>query len=379
MVLSAKTVVPRLAVTIGLLVGHFYSVAFAFEGDLILPIQGKSNVVFEMRNEQEDIDPSEVFQVFVGKRDVCCEGKSAIAGRYTMDNRTVTFDPAFDFIEGQNYTVKISDQKSATNRNALLFNEFTIKRTSDHVSPEIVAIYPSGTDIPENTLRFYIHFSTAMRPHVSGEYIKLLDATGTPDTAAFMAFKQELWSADRKRLTLLMDPGRIKRGVAQNLSLGPALLEGSTYSIVVEDGWPAANGVDKITRSETVFTVSKALRTLPNPDLWTILSPQKMTNDSLVIEFDRAFDSELLLSAINVLDEDGHPIQGVVSIEDQERVWRFDRIGAWDGSRIQLAIDPQLEDVAGNNLIELLDHPVDTEVSAKNPNIFTLYLEPSPL
>jgi hypothetical protein len=331
-----------------------------------------------------DINPSDVFQVFVGDSDQCCEAMLPMAGSYSLEENTVKYIPAFEFIEGQSYTVQVANHDNDigdvdTNRSTHFLNEFTIKRSIEDVSPEIVSVYPSGGDIPENTLRFYVHFSTPMMPHVSDQYIMLQDATGKPDPAAFMMFKQELWSEDRKRLTLLMDPGRVKRGVAQNLTLGPALQEGNTYSIVVEAGWPTANNTQVMPGFKKNFIVSKALRTLPDPDRWTIDLPEKLTTDPLLIEFDRPFDAELLLTGISVLDESAQTIQGVISVENQERVWRFERQGMWLNSQIQIVIDAQLEDVAGNNFIELLDHSVGTETSVLNQKIITLDLKASPI
>ena len=103
-------------------------------------------------------------------------------------------------------------------------------------------VYPSGDLLPENVLRFYVHFSEPMTPHLASDFVTLRDASGVADRAAFMKFKQELWNADRTRLTVLIDPGRIKRSVATNLDLGPALLEGERYSLTVDEGWPSADG-----------------------------------------------------------------------------------------------------------------------------------------
>ena len=374
----------KVTLVISFFVGLIYSSANAYEGDLYLPERGNSHVVFVSHSVLTDINPSDVFQVFVGDSDQCCEAMLPMAGSYSLEGNTVKFIPAFEFIEGQNYTVQVANHDNDigdvdTNRSTHFLNEFTIKRTVENVTPEITYVYPSGSDIPENTLRFYVHFSTPMRPHVSDQYIMLLDASGTPDTQAFMSFKQELWSKDRKRLTLLMDPGRIKRGVAQNLTLGPALQEGNTYSIVVEAGWPTANNTQVMLGFKKKFIVSKALRTLPDPDRWTIDLPEKLTTDPLLIEFDRPFDAELLLTGISVLDESGQPIQGAISVEKQERLWRFKRDGIWLNSQIQIVLDTQLEDVAGNNFIELLDQSVGTEASVLNQKIITLDLKVSPI
>lgn len=363
-------------ISLGVLMAQLWSAALANEGGLILPAQGNANVRLVLQDERTDINPSDVLQVFVGHREACCDGKSPIAGRHRIDSRIVSFDPAFDLIEGQPYTVMTRD-KDAANEKARLLTEFTIQQADGVISPEVVAIYPSAAKIPANTLRFYIHFSTPMKPHVSTDYIKLVDAMGTPDTAAFMTFKQELWSEDRKRLTLLMDPGRIKRGVAQNQKLGPALLEGNTYSIVVDEGWPTANGAQTPSRFENIFSVSKALRTRPDPEIWRLVPPRIQSRDPLVIEFDRLFDHERLQSGILVLDELGQPVPGTVSIENDEKTWRFDPQDVWLNTNLKIVIDARLEDVAGNNFREALDHPAEVDVLNIHQKTITVDLKPS--
>jgi hypothetical protein len=365
----------KLPIVACLVAGAFCSATLASEGRLILPTEANSNVEFVLQSERTDVLPSDVLQVFVGSRDVCCDGKSPIAGSYRVEKRRVTFDPAFDFVEGQNYTVMTRDMNAANEIDRVLTG-FTVQSAGNEASPEVVAIFPSGTEIPENTLRFYIHFSAPMKPGVSGDYIKLLDENGVPDSAAFMKFKQELWSEDRMRLTLLMDPGRIKRGLTQNLALGPALLEGHRYSLVIEEGWPRATSGQKSPRFEKSFSVSKALRKLPDTALWNIEPPRELSRDSLVIHFDRPFDHQLAQRGITVLDENGQVISGTASVNNHENSWRFDPESIWTTETVRVVVDARLEDVAGNNLRELLDHSVGTDVAVIDQKTITVKLGP---
>ncbi len=324
------------------------SAALANEGSVILPEQPADPVILISASTDE-------FRVYVGTPDECCAGRSPLAGRYEHQGQGVRFTPAFDFVEGQTYTV-LSDG---------VLTAFTLGK-ADLTAPEVVAIYPSGDAIPENTLRFYIHFSAPMQPHLAADKIKLINANGVEDTAAFMTFKQELWNADRTRLTLLMDPGRIKRGVAQNRELGPALEEGRSYSLVVDSGWPSVTGVEKTMRFEKAFQVSAPLRTLPNPEQWDVSSPGMITREPLVITFDRPFDQLGLATAITLLDSDGRIIDGQVQIERNQTQWRFEPRNPWTGGHIEVVVDAQLEDVAGNNFRDLLDHALGTEATPGN-------------
>ena len=349
------------------------STALANERGLILPSQVNSNIEFTVKEQLGDINPASLLQVFVGSQEMCCDGKSPMAGRYSVIDDTVIFDPAFDFVTGQSYTVA-TRQADGSNDVTPELKEFSIKSVNEAIKPEVLMVYPSGPTLPENTLRFYIHFSTPMKPHLSEKFIRLVDAEGNSDNTAFMKFKQELWSKDRKRLTLLMDPGRIKRGVAQNVRQGPALLEGNTYSIVVDAGWPSASGQQESPRFEKMFSVTSALRTLPDTELWKIESPEISTLKPLVIKFDRPFDNQLAQSSIRVFNQEGNLISGAVTVDSNEKIWRFQPEKKWQGDALQIAVDAQFEDVAGNNFKDLLDHSVKTDVKSINQIRFEVAL-----
>jgi hypothetical protein len=211
-----------------------------------------------------------------------------------------------------------------------------------------------------------------MMPHRAGGFIKLVDENGDADMAAFMSFTQELWSEDRTRLTLLMDPGRIKRGVAQNMTLGPALRQGNQYSLVIEEGWPSAIGQRDVSRYERSFTVSPALRSLPDVGLWHVQPPKLATDTPLVIAFDRPFDHQQAQNAIAVRDATGRRIGGTVILEDHQQTWRFEPDAPWPSSRVQIVVDTHFEDVAGNNFRDLLDHSLGADRLTQDQETITI-------
>ncbi len=333
--------------------------AAAGQGRLILPSTDGDAVQAELVHGLQNRAPADVVRVYVGPPDTCCAGRSPIAGAYTVEGLRVVFAPSFAFIEGQTYTAVLDDGTGAPTRTA-----FTPSGEQVLAAPEVLAIYPSGPDIPENTLRFYIEFAAPMAPHHADDFIRLVDDAGSADADAFMSFTQELWNPERTRLTLLMDPGRIKRGVAQNLTLGPALEAGDSYSIVVDAGWPGARGVGETARFARSFRVSASLRTLPDPDLWTISAPKVATQEPLDIAFDRPFDRQLAQTAIRVIGPDGREVAGTVRLENHETRWVFVPALPWAGEAIDLLVDARLEDVAGNNFRDLLDHAAGTELRA---------------
>ena len=205
-------------------------------------------------------------------------------------------------------------------------------------------------------MRFYIHFLTPMQPNIAYDYIKLRDDTRTVDEAAFIRFKQELWNEDRTRLTVLIDPGRIKREVAANAELGPALRADSRYSLVVEAGWPSADGTTVLPAFTKTFQVAEALRSLPDARNWSKNVPCVDTRAPLTITFDRPFDRHLLTQSLRVQTAQGRVIEGEMDVVAAEQIWRFTPTRPWPYEELQLIADTTLEDVAGNNFHDLLDH-----------------------
>ena len=103
-------------------------------------------------------------------------------------------------------------------------------------------VYPSADVLPENLLKFYVHFSAPMGSGRSYEHIHLLDEANRPVDLPFLELAEELWSADLLRLTLLIDPGRIKREVKPLEDVGPALVAGRRYTLVISSGLRDAQG-----------------------------------------------------------------------------------------------------------------------------------------
>ena len=133
-----------------------------------------------------------------------------------------------------------------------------------------------------------------MKPHVAFDYIKLRDASGVADDAAFTRFKQDLWNENRTWLTVLIDPGRSKRNVVTNVELGPALREGQRYTLTVDAGWLSADGRSVLPAFKKRFTFGAPLRAFPDVRMWEVTSPCVGTKKSLAMTFDRPFDRHLL-------------------------------------------------------------------------------------
>lgn len=318
-------------------------------------------------------EPETAMQVFVASSGVCCEGRVAVAGRVTRDRDVLTFTPAFGFVEGVDYVARI--QAPGEPHQLVPFRIRSERATADAIVTEV---FPSGDVLPENVLRFYIHFAVPMAPHVAFDHITLRDGDGVVDDAAFMRFKQELWNEDRTRLTVLIDPGRIKREVATNRDLGPALTAGETYHLTVEGGWPSADGTRQLSTFSKAFSVSAALRERPDVQRWAVSAPCVGTRDPIEVALDRPFDRHALATGLRVMTHDEQAIAGTLDVVDGEQGWRFVPDEPWAGRDLRVVVDPDVEDVAGNNFRDLLDGIPGGNGSPPSNTVLSVRLKPPP-
>jgi hypothetical protein len=328
----------------------------ADDPDLLLPQRIDEPVVLRLGYGETDHHPTggdQRLAVFVGSADSYNDERRPVAGRDEHDERFLRFTPVFDFVAGQAYVVR-TRRHGEPDR----LTEFRIPREVAAAPALVTDVYPSGDVLPENVLRLYVHFSVPMTPHLASDFVALRNESGRVDRSAFMKFKQELWNADRTRLTVLIDPGRIKRSVATNLDLGPALLEGQRFALTVDEGWPAADGSSVLQSFSKSFRVGPALRERPNVRQWKSRSPRVGTREPLVITFDRPFDRHLLNRALHAVASDGQTIDGTALVGESEMSWSFIPVEPWIAPGMHVTVEDALEDVAGNNFRELLDRDV---------------------
>ena len=328
----------------------------ADDPDLLLPQRVDEPIVWRLAAGKEDdhsADWGERLAVFVGRADSYHGQRLPVAGRYEHHGEFLRFRPAFGFVDGQDYVVR-----TRRNGEPHLLTDLHLPREGGAAPAVVTSVYPSGDVLPENVLRFYAHFSVPMTPHLASDFVHLRDASGVADPAAFMRFKQELWNGDRTRLTVLIDPGRIKRSVATNLDLGPALLDGERYALTVDGGWPSADGSSVLPSFSKSFHVTGALRKRPDVGQWNWRSPPAGTREAFEITFDRPFDRHLLSHALHVVASDGQTIDGTPLVGEHETSWSFTPAEPWTACGGRIIVDDALEDVAGNNLRELLDRDI---------------------
>ncbi len=224
-------------------------------------------------------------------------------------------------------------------------------------------MYPSADVLPSNQLRVYIYFTAPMSRGEAEQRIHVLDSSGEALRGVFLP-GQELWDPNNQRLTMTLDPGRIKRGLRSNETMGAPIAEGKRYTLVVDAGWPDANGVPLAATFRKPFRGGPAVRQPPDPKTWRIAPPAAGTRNTLVVNFGRPMNYTLLQRMLQVADPGGN-VTGSIEIARGETEWRFTPQAAWAPGSYRLVVDTSLEDLAGNHIGQPFDIDVFERVTER--------------
>lgn len=272
-----------------------------------------------------------------------------ILGRTIVEDRTILFKPRFPLLPNR-YRVEVRSSPNAQPTQL----EFEIVGKS-HVPTKVTAVYPSADTLPANTLKFYVHFSAPMRKGDIYQFVRLKKITENDQDSKvielpFLEIEQEFWSRDSRRVTLLLDPGRIKRGLKPREEMGPIFEAGGTYELQVDESWRDATGAKLSVPFSKRFRVVEDDFRQPDPGKWEIDPPPARMVKPLVITFPDSLDHAMLQSAIVVVDENDNIVEGSVSVMDQEKKWSFEPAQEWKVGQYKLKVDRNLEDNSGNSI-----------------------------
>ncbi|MCY1707275.1 hypothetical protein [Pannonibacter sp. SL95] len=95
---------------------------------------------------------------------------------------------------------------------------------------------------PANILRLHLVFPQAIDAGDSAQPVRLFDAAGRERLDVFADIPGGLWSACGRILTVLLHPGRVKRGLAARDRLGPGLVAGETVTLTLSSALRGADG-----------------------------------------------------------------------------------------------------------------------------------------
>ena len=240
--------------------------------------------------------------------------------------------------------------------------EFELPSDQKATEPtEVTHIFPSCDLLPENLLRFYVCFSNSMqRGRALGE-ISLLDSEGRPVADALYRPPVELWDRTMRRLTVLLDPGRLKRWVGPNVELGPPLKAGQTYTLEIGSGIIDLHGRSLRERFRKRFHVGDPVREHISVESWELLPPVTGSREALRLLFKAPLDWALLFQTITVVSEEGDVIAGQVAVDQCEKRWSFTPASPWVAGMYHVAVGSSLEDVCGNNITGAFDQLIGNE------------------
>ena len=268
-------------------------------------------------------------------------------GDYSIDGAALAFAPRYPLRKGTTYRVEVFSE--ANGKKPALSRDFALAPGKRSAPTRLVAVYPSSNVLPENQLKFYFHFSSAMSRGEAYRRVSLLDQDGKRVEFTFLELGEELWDPSGERFTLFFDPGRIKRGLKPRELFGPALVEGRSYTLVVDRLWQDAQGQPMQETHRKKFKVVAPDDKQPLPSAWKFVTPAAATRQPLVVSFGEPLDHAMLQRVLTIV-RGGDAVAGRIVISKHESQWSFQPDAAWAPGEYSLAVDAALEDLAGNSI-----------------------------
>jgi hypothetical protein len=294
--------------------------------------------------------------------------RPAVAGSYSVTDAAICFEPQFPFVPGVKYQVTF-DPAAAKLTGKPITAAVSVPKPPPGPPTSIAAVYPSAARLPENTLRWYVHFSGQMTHGDIYRHVTLVRDDGQEVKHPFLEIDEELWSTDGTRVTLLFHPGRVKRGLVPREQDGPILEEGRRYTLTISRDWGDAEGRPLTKEFRKTFSVYAPDDDPVDPDQWTLIPPRAGSDSPLILRLAEPLDHALLHSMLAVADAAGKPVEGTVTVGGGDRVVTFAPKQRWAKGRYKLVVDTRLEDLCGNRVGEPFEidvfKPVQQKIEAK--------------
>lgn len=297
----------------------------------------------------------DAIRVVVAQTDTDSDELPSVLGRFQVVDRHIVFRPQFALQPGLSYRVVIFPRRLPAARQDWPLRWETVVKVpgaaaSDMPPTRVTAVYPTQSVLPENLLKFYIHFSAPMRRGDAYRHVQLRDDQDQVVAYAFLELPEELWDPTLQRFTLLLDPGRIKRGLKPREELGPILKEGHVYTLVIARDWLDAQGHPLAETFKKTFRVGPPDEVKPDLNRWQVSLPRAGGREPVLVRFDEPLDHGLLQRMIWLSDERGRVVPGSAEVVDGETAWRFVPDTPWQPGEYRLCADARLEDLAGNSI-----------------------------
>ena len=235
--------------------------------------------------------------------------------------------------------------------------EFSLPKELGGADTKVSHVFPSSDALPENLLRLYVRFSNPMQRGQAADNIQILGPDATPAPNVLYRAPVELWDRSMTCLTILLDPGRLKRGVGPNRMLGPPLKVGQQYTLAISPGMTDVYGRPLHDDFNKSFSVSEAVSELIAIEKWKVLPPAIGSHEPLELTFPRPLDWAQLWHGITVASKADHPVSGRIDIDLDETRWRLTPDEPWQAGAHSIRVAPCLEDICGNTPFGPFDGP----------------------
>lgn len=288
---------------------------------------------------------SALLKVYV-KEAVQAGKRQAVLGATSWSSGALTFRPRFAFQPGLAYQAEYARDGSEP----VVRHEFTLPKPVHVASAEVSTVYPTAQVLPQNLLKFYVHFTAPMSQGDAYEYVRLEKADGTAVEHPFLEIDEELWDHSGKRLTLLMDPGRVKRGLVPREQDGPILVEGQKYWLTILAAWPDSEGIPMVKPFVKTFSVGPEDFTQPDPTNWRLIPPRAKTLEPFTFEFPEPLDHATFARGVTLENGKGEVVRGDITFSADERRAHFTPLKQWKVGLFDLRISNVIEDLAGNSI-----------------------------
>ncbi len=280
----------------------------------------------------------------------------ALLGDYSVvDPSTLSFTPRYPLNPSIVYCLRVGEELRAelapsnekqSSPEKLIFQ---LPAPPASAPTSVSAIFPTADKLPENLLKFYIHFSAPVSRGQAYKQIQLLHGT-EPVEKPFLELGEELWDADQQRFTLFIHPGRIKHGLRSREEAGPALMAGQSYTLRVDQAWIDADGKPLTQTFEKKFSVTSSDDEQLDPEHWRIDSPAAGSTDPVSLQFDEPLDHAMLTRVLDVTSRDGSLVAGSHEVVAEETRWQFTPTAAWKTGTYHIEVSTILEDLCGNSI-----------------------------
>lgn len=272
----------------------------------------------------------------------------ALLGTLSVTENELRFSSRFPLSSNVQYRVEL-DPRLLDGPYDLQALVFSVRPKKHATAAAVSAVYPSAAVLPENVLKFYIHFSAPMSRGEAYKRIHLMH-DGALVESPFLELGEELWNTDQTRFTLFLHPGRIKRGLKPREDSGTPMTEGKEYTLHIDADWLSADLQPLTAPFVKKFRVVGADALQPDPKKWIPVAPKANSKQPVTLTFDEPIDHAMLNRVVRIQDASKAEVPGSVTVKKNETFWSFEPTDPWKPGRYSIVLATNLEDLAGNSL-----------------------------